>query len=71
MIYVDVLKCYDLSRDLAKKGLFIGQSSGVYLQGAMQIADEISEGKIATIFNDIGERYFSTALWEEPAALNV
>tara|TARA_Y100000996_G_scaffold414592_1_gene405944 strand:- start:5008 stop:5949 length:942 start_codon:yes stop_codon:yes gene_type:complete len=71
MIYVDVLDCYDLSRDLAKKGLFIGQSSGVYLQGAMKIADEISEGKIATIFNDIGERYFSTALWEEPVALNV
>ena len=72
MLYVDILECYDLSRDLAKKGLFIGQSSGVYLYGAMKIANEISDGKIVTIFNDIGERYFSTSLWEEePSALNV
>ena len=65
MLKIDILESYDFSRDLAKKGLFIGQSSGVYLYGAMKIASEIDSGKIVTIFNDIGERYISTNLWEE------
>ena len=64
MIRIDLQECYDLSLDLAGKGFFVGQSSGAYLYGAIKIANEINSGKIVTIFNDIGERYISTSLWE-------
>lgn len=63
MIQVDVVKGYDVSNELAKNGIFVGQSSGAYLLGAKQVAEEIKSGQVVTIFNDIGERYFSTSMW--------
>ena len=53
-----------MSRKLASKGIFAGQSSGGYVMGAYKIASSISSGKVVTIINDIGERYFSTGLWD-------
>ena len=49
---------------LASKGIFAGQSSGAYVQGAYEVAREVCKGTVVTILNDIGERYFSTRLWE-------
>ena len=46
-----------------KWGLFAGQSSGAYVQGAYEIAKRDRSGQVVTIFNDIGERYFSTGMW--------
>jgi cysteine synthase B len=63
MINVDVVEGYEVSNDLAKKGVFVGQSSGAYLLGAKQVAEELTSGHVVTIFNDIGERYFSTSMW--------
>ena len=63
MLEVDVLEAYELSKELAKKGIFVGQSSGAYLLGAKMVAEENRRGHLVTIFNDIGERYFSTSLW--------
>ena len=63
MLEVDVLEGYELSKELAKKGIFVGQSSGAYLLGAKMVAEENRRGHVVTIFNDIGERYFSTSLW--------
>lgn len=49
---------------LARQGLFVGQSSGAYLYVVCQLAKEIKRGCVVTLLNDIGERYFSTRLWD-------
>ena len=48
----------------SEMGLFVGQSSGAFMKGALELAGEISEGVIVTLFPDTGSRYFSTQLWE-------
>ena len=64
MIPVDVDEAYKMSKVLASKGIFVGQSSGAYLMGAYELARGLDEGRVVTIFNDIGERYFSTGMWD-------
>ena len=64
MMDIDVIKGYEVSKHMARKGIFVGQSSGAYLLGAQMVAKENKVGHIVTIFNDIGERYFSTLMWE-------
>lgn len=56
---------YDHCHLLAKHGLFVGQSSGAYLAGVRQVAQEARKGLCVTINCDIGERYFSSALWQQ------
>lgn len=63
MITIDVLDAYEVSSQMASQGLFVGQSSGAYMLGAKMIAEESKSGHLVTIFNDIGERYFSTSMW--------
>ncbi len=53
--------CNVLSREM---GLFVGQSSGAFMKGAIELAREINEGVIVTVFPDTGNRYFSTQLWD-------
>ncbi|MBF0491188.1 MAG: cysteine synthase family protein [Deltaproteobacteria bacterium] len=49
---------WDLCEALAKKeGMLVGHSAGANLLGAYQIAKQIKEGVIVTIFCDSGERY--------------
>lgn len=65
---VDV-KGYDaieMSRNLAKnEALAVGISSGANVVGAIQIADELGEGKsVVTVLPDTGERYLSTTLYD-------
>ena len=55
---------YEMCSRLARQGWFVGQSSGGYLYGAYKVAQQIQEGVIVTVFNDLGERYFSTRLWD-------
>lgn len=62
MVHVDDAK--RMSRTLALKGVFAGQSSGAYIHAAYEVAKKTKSGDIVTILNDIGERYFSTALWD-------
>ena len=64
MLRIEVDQGYKMTTLLAAKGIFVGQSSGAYLQGAYLMAREVGKGRIVTILNDIGERYFSTALWD-------
>ena len=64
MLPVEVDDGYEMSKVLAAQGIFVGQSSGAYLWGAYQVAKEARRGVIVTIFNDIGERYFSTRMWD-------
>lgn len=55
---------YDHCHLLAKHGLFVGQSSGAYLAGVRQVAQEAKQGLCVTLSCDIGERYFSASLWK-------
>jgi cysteine synthase B len=64
MLEIDVDESYRMSRMLSSIGLFAGQSSGAYMQGAYDVAKRARSGHIVTIFNDIGERYFSTGMWD-------
>lgn len=61
---VRIEDAYEMCNRLAKLGFFVGQSSGAYLYGAGQIAHQARQGRIATLFPDIGERYSSTSLWD-------
>lgn len=69
----DVDEAWDHSQSLARSGLFVGQSSGAYMTGVRNVAAELqrsgvqkngSKGVIVTVLSDIGERYFSTRLWD-------
>jgi cysteine synthase B len=64
MIPADVDEARRMSRVLASVGVFAGQSSGGYVMGAYEVALGIEEGRVVTILNDIGERYFSTGMWD-------
>ena len=63
MLPIDVDEAKDVSVALSSNGLFAGQSSGAYMLGALKVAERAGAGKVVTIFNDIGERYFSTGMW--------
>lgn len=49
---------------LARAGFFVGQSSGAYMAGVERVARRERRGRFVTLFNDLGERYFSTRLWD-------
>ena len=61
----DVDDAWEVSQKLARAGLFVGQSSGVYVDCAYRLARRIRKGVIVTVLNDIGARYFSTRLWDQ------
>jgi cysteine synthase B len=63
-IRVTVDDAYAMCVRLARAGFFVGQSSGAYLAGVEQIARRERRGRFVTLFCDIGERYFSTRLWD-------
>jgi cysteine synthase B len=64
MILADVDEARKMSHVLASKGIFAGQSSGGYVMGACEVAMGLESGKVVTVLNDIGERYFSTGMWD-------
>ena len=60
---VGIDSALDLCQRVAREGLFVGQSSGAFLAGAEVLTREMREGTVVTILPDMGERYFSTRLW--------
>ena len=60
----DVDRGWAMNQRLATVGLFGGQSSGIYLAGAYEVARSIGKGVVVTLLCDIGERYMSTRLWD-------
>lgn len=50
--------------DLARRGFFVGHSSGAYLAACVKLMSELETGVVATLMCDIGERYFSAGLWD-------
>src|SRR5881296_3671601 len=61
---VTVDEAYRMCVRLAAAGFFVGQSSGAYMAGVERVARRVRRGRFVTIFNDLGERYFSTRLWD-------
>jgi cysteine synthase B len=59
-------RAHETVRGLARKeGLFVGISSGAAMAGALQVASELTEGNVVTIFPDAGYKYLSDhTLWE-------
>jgi cysteine synthase B len=58
---------FDLTRRLARQGLFVGISSGANLAGALQVARNTSDAVIVVIFCDGGEKYLSERFWDDGA----
>ena len=61
---VTVDETYAMCQRLAAAGFFVGQSSGAYFAGVEHVARRERRGRFVTLFNDLGERYFSTRLWD-------
>lgn len=66
---------FDLTRQLARQGLFVGISSGANLAGALRVAQAESGRRpaeapavIVVIFCDGGEKYLSERFWDEGPA---
>ena len=63
-IQVDTEVAYDVARRLTRElGLLVGQSCGAAMAGALQVAEQLDEGVVVTLFPDSGEKYMSTPLW--------
>ena len=60
-------QAYTLVQRLAREeGLFVGISSGAAAVAALQVARELDEGVVVTVFPDAGYKYLSdTKLWEQ------
>ena len=58
-------EAFDLTRQLAQHGLFVGISSGANLAGALRVARAASHAVIVVIFCDGGEKYLSERFWDE------
>ena len=56
-------EAFEMAKIMASRGVFVGQSSGAYLVAAIDAAAQ-KGARVVTIFNDLGERYFSTGMWD-------
>ena len=67
VVHVKDEDAFAMCRELARKeGLFVGMSSGAAMAGSVQLAGQIEQGVIVTVFPDSGERYLSTPLFDVP-----
>lgn len=63
VIPIETEPAYELTERLAAdEGLVVGYSSGGALLGAMEVARQIKEGVVVTIFPDHGDRYYAERL---------
>ena len=58
-------EAFDLTRRLARAGIFVGISSGANLAAALQVAQRTSDAVIVVVFCDGGEKYLSERFWDE------
>ena len=66
-IGVSTEEAFELTRQLARDGLFVGISSGANLAGALHVAKQASNAVVVVVFPDGGEKYLSERFWEEEA----
>jgi proteasome lid subunit RPN8/RPN11 len=62
---VSTEEAFDLTRRLARQGLFVGISSGANLAGALRVASRVTDAVIVVVFCDGGEKYLSERFWDE------
>jgi S-sulfo-L-cysteine synthase (O-acetyl-L-serine-dependent) len=62
---VSTEEAFELTRRLARDGLFVGISSGANLGGALSIARRAPDSVIVVIFPDGGEKYLTERFWDE------
>ena len=58
-------EAFELTRQLARTGLFVGISSGANLAGALNVARRVSDARIVVVFCDGGEKYLTERFWGE------
>ncbi len=64
-IAVDTEDAYDTALRLPLEyGVLVGQSSGAAYWSAIQVARQLTEGVVVTIFCDGGDKYMSTPMWQ-------
>jgi cysteine synthase B len=63
-VRVSIDDAYEYCGLLARQGIFVGQSSGAYLKAVHEIGKRDRKGLAVTLLCDLGERYFSTRLWD-------
>lgn len=57
---------YEMCCRLAREeGILVGFSSGAALFASIEVATQLNEGIIVTVFPDSGERYLKTQFWDE------
>jgi cysteine synthase B len=61
---VSTEEAFDLTRRLARSGLFVGISSGANLAGALHVGRGVSDACIVVVFCDGGEKYLSERFWD-------
>jgi cysteine synthase B len=64
-IGVSTEEAFELTRELARSGVFVGISSGANLAGALHVARRTADAVIVVVFCDGGEKYLSERLWDE------
>jgi cysteine synthase B len=62
---VSTEEAFELTRQLARSGLFVGISSGAHLAGALRVARQAADAVFVIIFPDGGEKYLSERFWDE------
>jgi cysteine synthase B len=67
-VRVPTEEAFELTRRLARQGLFVGISSGANLAGALQAARRTSDAVFVVVFCDGGEKYLSERFWDESPA---
>ena len=58
-------EAFELTRELARTGIFVGISSGANLAGALRVARRTSDAVVVVVFCDGGEKYLSERFWDE------
>ena len=65
-VTIDTDIAYDTTLKLAREqGLLVGQSSGAAYWAAVEVARDLEEGVVVTVFCDGGDKYMSTLMWRE------
>ena len=65
VIEVSTEAAYEMALRLAREeGLFVGVSSGAAAVAALQVAENLEQGSVVTIFPDAGYKYLSEKFWE-------
>ncbi|MFC1923681.1 PLP-dependent cysteine synthase family protein [Chloroflexota bacterium] len=65
ILEVQTEAAYDMALQLARReGLFVGVSSAAAAVAALQVASELEQGVVVTVFPDAGYKYLSEGFWE-------